>query len=266
MLESNQIEGVLGQPVNGSTGDKLGKVGQIYLDDHTGEPEWATVQTGMFGNKESFVPLADANVTDSGLTVPYTKDQVKQAPQVDAEQGHLSPQEESELYRHYGLDYSGDQSDSGMPDGYADQGRQQDLGDDRRTTGHDTSGQTTDQAMTRSEEQLHVGTEKVSAGKARLRKYVVTEQQNVTVPVTREEVRVEREPITEANRREAMDGPAISEEEHEVVLTEERVTVNKEAVPVERVRMDVDSVTEEQQVSEEVRKERIEAESDIRER
>ena len=76
--------------------------------------------------------------------------------------------------------------------------------------------------MTRSEERVRAGTEKVEAGSARLRKYVVTEQQQVNVPVTREEVRVEREPITDGNYGKAMDGPALSEEEHEVVLTEER--------------------------------------------
>ena len=129
-----------------------------------------------------------------------------------------------------------------------------------RTEGQDTSGLTTDEAMTRSEEQLKIETEKVETGKARLRKFVVTEQQTVTVPVTREEVRVEREPITDANRDKAMDGPAISEEEHEMTLTEERLVVTKEAVPVERVRMARESVTEDQQVTEEVRKEQIETE------
>jgi uncharacterized protein (TIGR02271 family) len=118
--------------------------------------------------------------------------------------------------------------------------------------------------MTRSEERLHVGTENVEAGRARLRKYVVTEEQNVTVPVTREEVRLEREPITEANVDQAMDGPALSEEEHEMVLNEERVVVDKETVPVERVKLDTETVTENRRVSEDVRKERIELDEDSR--
>jgi uncharacterized protein (TIGR02271 family) len=75
--------------------------------------------------------------------------------------------------------------------------------------------------------------------------------------VTHEEVRVEREPITEANMGNAMDGPAISEEEHEVTLHAERPVVEKEAVPVERVRLDTQTVTEQQQVSETVRKEQV---------
>jgi stress response protein YsnF len=88
--------------------------------------------------------------------------------------------------------------------------------------GRDTSGPVTDDAMTRSEEQLRVGTETVEGGRARLRKYVVTENVSTTVPVSHEEVRVEREPITDANRDAALSGEPISEEEHEVALRAER--------------------------------------------
>jgi uncharacterized protein (TIGR02271 family) len=96
-----------------------------------------------------------------------------------------------------------------------------------------------------------------------LRKYVVTEQVTQTVPVKREEVRVEREPITDGNVDQALDGPEISEEEHEVVLHEEEPVVEKRTVPKERVRMEKESVTDEAQVSEEVRKEQIEADGDL---
>ena len=116
--------------------------------------------------------------------------------------------------------------------------------------------------MTRSEEQLQVGTEKVEAGRARLRKYVVTEQQSVQVPVSREEVRVEREPITDANRGDALSGADITEEEHEVVLTEERPVVTTEAVPVERVRLGTETVTDRETVTGEVRKEQVELDDD----
>ena len=95
-------------------------------------------------------------------------------------------------------------------------------------------------------------------GKARLRKYVVTEQQQVTVPVTREEVTLDREPITDANVGSALDGPTISEEEHEVTLHAERPVVDTEAVPVERVRLGKQTVTEQESVSAAVRKEQIE--------
>jgi uncharacterized protein (TIGR02271 family) len=113
--------------------------------------------------------------------------------------------------------------------------------------------------MTRSEERLRVGTEREATSRARLRKYVTTENVTKTVPVQREEVRLEREPITDANRGAAMSGPDISEEEHEVTLHEERPVVQKETVPVERVRLDKDVVQEDVTVSEEVRKEQIDA-------
>ena len=243
-------------------GDKLGTIDAIYLDDETGQPEWATVTSGLFTATTAFVPLAQAQATGDAIQVPYGKDQVKGAPSMEAD-GQLSQDEEAELYRHYGLDYSEHRSDSGLPAGERDQnddrvdGRVQD-----RAVGRDTSGPTTDDAMTRSEEELRVGTQTRERGRARLRKYVTTEQQTVTVPVQREEVRVEREPITDANLDAATSGPAISEEEHEVTLREEEVVVDKRAVPKERVRLDTETVTDERQVAEEVRKEQIEVDDD----
>ena len=234
-------------------GDKLGTIDAIYLDDETGQPEWATVTSGLFAAKTAFVPLAQAQDTGDSVQVPYDKQQVKNAPAMQAD-GQLSQDDEAELYRHYGLDYSEHRSDSGLPAGTAD------TRDD--TVGRDVSGPTTDQAMTRSEEELQVGTQTRQRGRARLRKHVVTETQQVTVPVQREELRVEREPITDANLDAATSGPAISEEEHEVTLREEEVVVDKRAVPKERVRLDTETVTDERQVSEEVRKEHIEVDGD----
>jgi uncharacterized protein (TIGR02271 family) len=265
VITTQDVSRIIGQNAVDNDGSKLGKIGQIYLDDETGRPEWATVSTGLFGTSESFVPLAQAEITGDTLRVPYDKARVKDAPRIDADQGHLSPDEEAELYRYYGVT-TGDagQVSTGRTDtttagytdttttGYADTDTNR-----HGTVGHDTSGPTTDDAMTRSEEQLRVGTQRVEAGKARLRKYVVTENVTTTVPVSHEEVRIEREPITDANVGNALDGPAISEEEHEVVLHAERPVVAKEAVPVERVRLDVDTVTEQETVTDTVRKEQI---------
>jgi uncharacterized protein (TIGR02271 family) len=238
-------------------GDKIGTIESIYVDDQTGEPEWALVNTGLFGTKSSFVPLAQATSSGDQVQVPYDKQQVKDAPRVDTDQ-HLSEAEEQQLWRHYGLDYeAGYTIDTADRDGDGVYDRVQDT-----AVGRDTSGPTTDNAMTRSEEELRVGTETRERGRARLRKYVTTETQQVTVPVQREEVRVEREPITDANLDAATSGPAISEEEHEVTLREEEVVVDKRAVPRERVRLDTETVTDERQVSEEVRKEQIEVEGD----
>ena len=252
-MQNETIDQLRGSTVVDLTGDKIGRVEEIYLDDQTDEPEWLLVNTGMFGTKSTFIPLQGANVAGSDVQVPFEKARVKDAPGVEPER-QLSRDEEAQLYSYYGLDYSLDQSGSGLPEGTP--------GAPEATVGHDTSGPTTDSAMTRSEEQLLVGTATQEAGRVRLRKYVVTENVTTTVPVQREEIRVEREPITDANVGQALDGPAISEEEHEVVLHEERPVVQKEAVPVERVRLEKDTITEQATVSDDVRKEQIEIEGD----
>jgi len=265
MIGTDTISRVIGQDVYDESGEKIGSAGEVYLDDETGQPEWVTVRTGLFGTKESFVPIRDANLTDDGVRVPVSKTQVKDAPKIDTD-GHLSPEEEQELYRYYGMgagtdagfrttgtETRGTETRGTETTGFADT-------DARGTVGRDTSGPTTDDAMTLSEERLNVGTRSEEVGRARLRKYVVTENVTESVPVTREEVRLEREPITDGNVGNAMDGPAISEEEHEVTLHAERAVVDKEAVPVERVRLDKTTVTEQEQVSEGLRKEEIELE------
>jgi uncharacterized protein (TIGR02271 family) len=259
MIGTDTISRVIGQDVYDESGEKIGSAAEVYLDDETGQLEWVTVRTGLFGTKESFVPIRDADLTDDGVRVPVSKTQVKDAPKIDTD-GHLSPQEEQELYRYYGMGTG--MTDTGMVDtGMTDTGMV-DTGmadvNARGTVGHDTSGPETDNAMTRSEERLNVGTRSEEVGRARLRKYVVTENVTETVPVSREEVRVEREPITDANIGNAMAGPAISEEEHEVTLHAETPVVDKEAVPVERVRLDKETVTEQATVSEGLRKEEIE--------
>lgn len=256
MITADQISTLIddGQVVD-ADGEKVGGVGQVYLDDASGQPQWVTVSTGLFGTSESFVPLRGATLHgDSEVRVAYLKDVIKDAPRVGAD-SHLEPEEEDELYRYYQMD--DDRDDDRVDDGVDDWSGDR---DGRRDEGHDTSGPDTDDAMTRSEEQVQVHTERVPAGRARLRKYVVTEQATTTVPVEREEVRVEREPITEANRDQAMAGGDLTEEEHELTLHEDRVVVDKETVPVERVRLGKETVTDQQQVSEQVRKEQIEAE------
>jgi uncharacterized protein (TIGR02271 family) len=268
MPDIDTVQSWQGRTMVDPGGDKLGTIDAIYLDDETGQPEWATVTSGLFAAKAAFVPLAQAQPMGDSVQVPYDKQQVKNAPTMRAD-GSLSQDEEAELYRHYGLEYSEHRSDSGLPAGTGQDVDPRDRDRDGvyddvqdRAVGRDTSGPTTDQAMTRSEEELQVGTQTRERGRARLRKYVVTETQQVTVPVQREEVRVEREPITDANRDAATSGPAISEEEHEVVLREEQVVVDKRAVPKERVRLDTETVTDERQVAEEVRKEQIEVQGD----
>jgi uncharacterized protein (TIGR02271 family) len=241
--------------VFGSDGEKIGRIKEIYEDEETGKPEWALVSSGLLGMRSHFVPLAGAEPNGEGVRVQANKEQVSAAPSVEGD-GELSEADERTLFEHYGVPYTQDGSTTARG-GPADR-----AGAASSDNGHDVSGPTTDDAMTRSEEELRVGTTERERGRARLRKYVVTEQVQTTVPVQREEVRLEREPITEANVDSALDGPEISEEEHEVVLHEEQPVVEKRAVPKERVRLEKDTLTEERQISDEVRKERIESDLD----
>ena len=262
MASIEEIKGWRGRQAYGGDGEKLGTIADLYLDRETGQPEWVAIETGLFGRKVSFAPLAQATRSGEGVRLPYGKEQIKDAPSAEAD-GELSQEEEAALYRHYGLGYSEVASDSGLPSGQTTGGAGAGASPTGRgPVGEDVSGPTTDEAMTRSEEELRVGTARRERGRARLRKYVVSENVTQTVPVRREEVRIEREPITEANVDQAVAGPAISEEEHEVVLHEEQPVVDKRVVAKERVRLDTETVTDEQTISEEVRKERIEADGE----
>ncbi|MFC7531781.1 DUF2382 domain-containing protein [Actinoplanes sp. GCM10030250] len=239
MITQEKIHSLHGLDVIDSDGDKIGSVGAVWTDG-AGQPAWASVRTGLFGINESLFPLQNAELQGEHVAVPFDKATVKDAPNVDADADEpLGEDEVDQLYKYYGINWS---ESYGSAAGSAS-----------------SSGAQVDDSMTRSEERLTVDTEREQVGRARLRKYVVTEHEQVSVPVQREEVRLEREPISEANRGAAFDGPAISESEHEVTLHAERPVVDTEAVPVERVRLGKETVTEQQHVSGEVRKERIEA-------
>jgi hypothetical protein len=137
MIDRDDVTTLSGATVRTEGGGKIGRVSQVYLDDDTGRPEWVTVRTGLFGTKESFVPLAAARLERGDLVVDATKEKVNGAPRID-EDGHLSEQQEAEIYRYYGISA-----------GSASQG----TGRNRagtRDRGRDTSGRT-DTAMTRSE-------------------------------------------------------------------------------------------------------------------
>jgi uncharacterized protein (TIGR02271 family) len=256
MTELTHAYGFVGRTLVDREGDKIGKIDEVFEDQEGGQPEWALVNTGLFGTKKTFVPLQGAEPTGEDLRVPVGKEQVKDAPHVDADTD-LSESEERELFEHYGVAYTTAGTTT------AEAARAADVDPDDAAD-REVSGQTTDDAMTRSEEELRVGTERRETGRVRLRKYVVTETEQRTVPVRREEVRVEREPIHEGNVDQALGGPEISEDEHEVVLHEERPVVEKEVVPKERVRLSTDEDADEETISEEVRKERIETDGDAR--
>ncbi|WBQ04699.1 YsnF/AvaK domain-containing protein [Kribbella sp. CA-293567] len=253
MSTTQELERTIGQDVYDVEGHKVGTASHLYASDVSGAPEWVTVRTGLFGNKESFVPLTGARAEQDGLHVGAHKDVIKDAPRID-DNGHLSEAEAAELYRHYNLQ-------AGTPrQGMAGQGTNgQGTAGQKGMAGQETGGQ---ESMVRSEERLRAGTETVETGRVRLQKHVVTEEQQITVPVSHEEVRVVREPV-EGSR--AMSGE-IGEEEREVVLHEERPVVAKETVAVERVGLETETVREEQQVTDTVRKEQIEVEDTTKKR
>jgi uncharacterized protein (TIGR02271 family) len=256
-MQTDQVTAWRGRNAVDAEGSKIGTIEEIYLDADTDQPEWLAVKTGLFGSHISFVPIAEATEAGDGIRVPYAKAQVKDAPHADPD-GQLSQQEEADLYRHYGRSYGESRSDTGLAQGTATQDVDATQQGTAGVVGNDVSGRETDDAMTRSEEEVSVGTAQRETGRARLKKYIVTENVTQTVPVQREELRVEREPITGANVDAATAGPDLSEEEHEVTLHAEQPVVEKTVVPKERVRLDKDVVTEERHVSETARKEQVE--------
>ena len=279
---------------------KVGSIGQVYLDDQTDEPKFATVKTGLFGTNETFVPLNAATRTEDGFTVPFTKDFIKDAPNIDAD-GHLDPAEERRIFEYYSLSYDDDgrvdtDRDSrihGDRDGRVDSDRTAAAGTagaagtvDRDADRRDVDGRVAadrdvnaggrdvrdgdrrgveGEQVVAHEERLKVGTEQREAGKARLRKRVVTENQQVEVPVQREELVVEREKI-DPNSAEARTGKIDPKGgvDETVTLREERPVVDKETVATEKVNVGKRTVTDSETVSGEVHKEQIDVDTDTR--
>ncbi len=236
-IDTTPVSQLIGRTVVDPEGDKVGSVAQVYVDDDTGQPEWLAISTGLFGTKVSFVPLVDAFIQGDEVVIAHRKQVVKDAPRAEAD-GRLSPDEEDALYTHYGHGHGA----AGTTPAPADVAKRSTGGDD---------------AMTRSEEELDVAKRTRQAGKARLRKWVETEDVHMTVPLRREKARVVTEPITDDNVDAALSGQDITTGEHEITLSEEVIDVDKRVVPKERVRLEKDVETEEVAVDEEVRKERI---------
>ncbi len=237
MADVSQLsrEDLIGKTAFDNTGHKIGEIEHCYLDVDTDVPWWVAVKTGKLTSQSRLAPLTGAALTADGVGLAFTKDHIKDAPDLEMTK-ELDDQQESQLLAHYGLTY---------PAAYS-----------RRPSSGGGD------AMTRSEEELEVGKVRRETGRVRLRKYVVTENVATTVPVEREEVRVEREPITASDVGDATAGPEISKEEHEVVLHEEEPVVSTRTVPKERVRLEKEAVTSDEQVSTDLRKEQIETEEE----
>jgi uncharacterized protein (TIGR02271 family) len=236
-LTLEQISAAEGSPVYSQDGSKIGEVEEIFYDTQSSQPQWIGIGTGFLGTKRVLVPVEGARLESDGFYVPYAKDQVKDSPDIDSDE--LSQSTEQELYSYYGLGYSEQRSDTGLPEG--GRGRV----DDDATS------------VTRSEEELQVGKREVEAGSARLRKWVETEPVDIDVELRRETARVTREPIDQA-----VSDADIGEQEVEVGLREEEAVVQKQTVAKERVGIEKDVDTTRETVSDEVRKERVEVEGD----
>ena len=239
------IAAARGAPVYSSEGEKIGKVEDIFEDYETRQPEWVGIGTGLLGTKRVLVPVEGAELRSDGLFVPYSKDQVKEAPDIDADE--IDEGTERSLYTHYGLGYSDRRSGTTLPEGGPGTAGPEDTADVER-----------EGAVTRHEEELRVGKRDMDAGSARLRKWVETEPVAEDVELRRETARVTREPV----ERSASAGE-IGEEEIDVSLRAEEPVVQKETVAKERVGLEKDVETERETVGGEIRKERVDVEGDI---
>ena len=272
MIDTEHIDRIEGSTAYDAAGEKVGRVGQLYLDDQSGAPTWITVATGLFGTAETFVPLEGASFDGQDLRLAYSKDTVKEAPRFDTDE-HLDQAEEAELHRYYGVGGVGGEQLPGPTDTAHTDTAHTDTTHtgttDTSTTGlagthvgaaH--SDATDDEAsVILSEEQLRVSTEERVGGRARLRRYVVTENETITVPVRREKLVIER--VADETLTEPITGPdGQSEVIEEFTLREERVVVGKETVAVEQVSVGKQEVVEEQEVTEQVRRERADVDVD----
>ncbi len=231
-----------------ATGENVGKVGDIYLDRLSHRPAWALIHTGRLGTRKTFVPMLGATVDDDGVRLAFTQQQMSDAPKPAAD-GTLSPDDEQALYQHYAVEANRPPATGGIPQPASPNPV-------RRAP---TDDQLPDE-MIRSEEQLHVSTVFRPAEMVRIRKVVVTEEVTVTVSLRREEIRIEHLPVTaEVSDTDlaALSAQAAATQSAELVLLEEQPVVEKRVVPYERVRFSKQIVTEERQVTDQVRKERI---------
>ncbi|HEV3407641.1 MAG TPA: PRC and DUF2382 domain-containing protein, partial [Gaiellaceae bacterium] len=246
------IAAARGADVYSSDGEKIGSVDEIYHDYETRQPEWIGIGTGIFSTKHALVPVEGAELRSDGLFVPYSKDQVTGAPEIDADQ--IDESTERSLYEHYGLSYSERRSGSTLPEGGpgTTEGAPGTMGaEDEAPVEHEG-------AVTRHEEELRVGKREAETGQARLRKWVETEPVSEDVELRRERARVTREPVD----RPAGDAD-IGEEEIDVPLRGEEAVVEKETVARERVGLEKDVDTERETVGGDVRKERVDVEGDL---
>jgi stress response protein YsnF len=269
MLTDRELSDAVGTTAYGADGEPLGAVRHFLADDRTGTPTWAAVRPDPSGPRLVVVPVTDARFADGGLRVPVRRELVDGAPLITTAD-HLDPEEERLLRRYYGME-GNRVADPGEHTGA---GQVRDVGLAREVDGPAAEPPTVpdvpvtpaDAAMTRSEEQLRVRREQVAATRLRLVKYVVTEEVQVTVPLRREEVRLEEVPLDAPDpgpgESLAADGGYAAAGQRtglpdEIVLHREEPVIGVRVVPAERVRLRTDVVEGRAQVSGQVQREQI---------
>lgn len=265
-MAGHRAERFVGHHVLDEEGNNIGKIARVYLDDRTGDATWASVHTGLFGMRETLVPLQGARPIQEDIQVPYDKATVKDAPNIEAKD-HISPSEEREVRDYYathapsaagGTPGTAAQETTGRP-GAAPEGWAEPGGAPPRATGP-AGAEADEDVIIRSEEEVDIGVERREAGQARMRRHVDTERFDETVPVGHEELEVERRPITDP--ADVTDAHSMEEGEETFTLYEERPVVSKRQVPVEEIHVRKREVTHEEHVEGERRAERIEFEGD----
>lgn len=243
--KASNYDGWIDRDAYDRTGEKIGTIREIYYDRETGRPEWLTVTTGLFGMKSNFAPITGSTQQDDGLRLDVTEDLLKDAPSIDAEE-QLSDAEEQRLYSHYGITQAGEEGYT-----HPERGQEGYNTADRADRDYDVTD-----TITRHEEEMSVGTRTEEVGNVRLRKYVTTDTETVTVPVQKEKVVVERTSVDDTT------GGTISEEVAEVTVSEEVPVVDTEVVAKEEIGIRKETTTEQRSVSADVQKEHVEVEDD----
>ena len=226
-MDQDQLMRLQGAPVATAAGEELGTFEGLYYDVETRRPEWIAIGSGAMGTKRTLVPFEGVSPEDKKVVVAYEAEQVRGAPDVDRDE--ISQDLEAQLYEYYGVSAPQAQAPAG--------------GDEA--------------SVVRSEEELHVGKEQVSAGTVRLRKWVETEPVELDVELRRETARVRTEQIDQP-----VSDVELGEQEIEVPLRAEKPVVAKQTIAKERVSLERDVEVERQRVSDEVRKERVEVDDD----
>jgi len=245
-----------------SDGTNIGSVDNVWVDEATNAPEFVGVKTGWIFGQTHVIPIENAQIDDANqtITVPYSEDQIKNAPNFPSD-ATLSAADEDQIYSYYGMDRSTQES----PTGYAAGGQTgTTTTQTTQTTGSygqtDLPSEPTEVDMTTSEEQVQVGKRTVQAGDVRLRKVVRTEHQEVPVELRREDIEIERVPADQVSG--TVPDNAWEEKTIDIPVMEEQPVVGKQTVVTGGVRVSKDVETQTQTVGADVRSTDVEVEGD----